>query len=113
MADVTSAGMRVGEAAEATGQTPRALRYYDKLGLAGPSRHSAGGHRLYTAADIRRLCAVALLRTVGLSIAEIATVLDSPTADLNTVINQQLDRLEESMTELGTLRGRLRAVVDD
>lgn len=111
MAGMESVELRVGEAAEVTGQTTRALRYYDKLGLAAPSKRSVGGHRIYTRDDLRRLCVVVLLRKAGMPTAEIRSALDDP--DICAVINRQLERLEDRMTELGTLRGRLRSIIDD
>ena len=47
---------RIGEVAAATGLTVRALRHYDEIGLLVPSQRSAAGFRLYSDADVRRLC---------------------------------------------------------
>lgn len=51
-----TAGLRIGEAAERAGTTPRTIRYYEEIGLlpVAPERE-AGRHRLYDEADIERL----------------------------------------------------------
>ena len=45
---------RVGELADATGLTVRALHHYDEIGLLSPER-SPSGNRLYSEEDLERL----------------------------------------------------------
>ncbi|MFC0503811.1 MerR family transcriptional regulator [Micromonospora costi] len=103
----------VGELARATGVTVRALHHYDQLGLVSPGERTASGHRRYTAADVRRLYRVRGLRQLGLSLPEIAVVLDHGGADpaaLRQLLDAQLrqvrvqieraNRLEIHLTEL-------------
>lgn len=85
----------------------RAVHYYDQVGLVCPSVRTSGGHRLYTEGDVRRLCAVALLRMAGQSTAEISEHLASSDWDLSKIIENQLVRLDQQLTTLGTLRHRL------
>src|SRR5919202_7147544 len=69
---------RIGEAAEATGLTPRAIRYYEKLGLLEPATHVSGANRRYDDEDIERLKLIGRLReVVGLSLAEVRTYLEA------------------------------------
>ncbi len=64
-----------------TGLTPRALHYYDEIGLLVPSERLAGGHRLYTAADLERIEKIKdLKRLLGLSLGEIKRILDADEA---------------------------------
>jgi DNA-binding transcriptional MerR regulator len=64
-----------------TGLTPRALHYYDEIGLLVPSERLAGGHRLYTAADLDRIEKIKdLKRLLGLSLSEIKHILDADEA---------------------------------
>jgi MerR family transcriptional regulator, repressor of the yfmOP operon len=64
-----------------TGLTPRALHYYDEIGLLVPSERLAGGHRLYTAADLERIEKIKdLKRLLGLSLSEIKRILDADEA---------------------------------
>ena len=64
-----------------TGLTPRALHYYDEIGLLVPTERLAGGHRLYTAADLERIEKIKdLKRLLGLSLGEIKRILDADEA---------------------------------
>jgi len=70
--------IRIGEAADATGLTPRAIRYYEEVGLLHPAAHVSGGNRRYDAEDLERLLLIKQLRdVVGLSLAEIQTFLET------------------------------------
>jgi MerR family transcriptional regulator, repressor of the yfmOP operon len=72
--------IRIGEAAEATGLTPRAIRYYEEVGLLQPAAHVSGSNRRYDAEDLERLLLIKQLRdVVGLSLAEIQTFLETET----------------------------------
>ena len=69
---------RIGEAAEATGLTPRAIRYYEELGLLAPAAHVSGANRRYDDEDLERLKLIKRLReVVGLSLAEVHTYLEA------------------------------------
>jgi DNA-binding transcriptional MerR regulator len=71
---------RIGEAASLTGLTPRAIRYYQEIGLVQPTAHEAGGNRRFDADDIERLRQIRHLReTVGLSLADVQTFLETET----------------------------------
>ncbi|HET8998066.1 MAG TPA: MerR family transcriptional regulator [bacterium] len=62
--------------AKRTGLTPRAIRYYEELGLLRPSGRTAGGFRLFTEADIAQLLRINELQTLlGFSLAEIKQTL--------------------------------------
>jgi DNA-binding transcriptional MerR regulator len=64
------------EVAKRTGLTPRAIRYYEELGLLQPSGRTAGGFRLFTEADIAQLLRINELQTLlGFSLAEIKQTL--------------------------------------
>lgn len=67
---------RIGEMAQHTGLSVRAIRLYEEERLLRPSSHVRGANRLYTAADLERLKQIAGLRDVGFSIAEIRNLLE-------------------------------------
>jgi DNA-binding transcriptional MerR regulator len=67
---------RIGEMAQQTGLTVRAIRLYEEEGLLRPSLHVRGANRLYNATDLERLKQIAGLRNVGFSIAEIRDLLE-------------------------------------
>jgi len=101
---------RVGELAERTGVTVRALHHWDHIGLVSPSRRSAAGHRRYTAADAERLYRVLALRQLGLGLEEIGDVLAGE-LPLPAVLAAHLRRVEEQLAALQRVQARLRSAL--
>lgn len=96
--------MRIGEAAERLGITPRTIKYYEELGLLTPER-SGGNYRDYDEEDLERLERIRNMQKLGFSLAGIQELLKFrrrvdergqrrlPTADLEAVcvaLEQQL-----------------------
>jgi DNA-binding transcriptional MerR regulator len=79
--DATTHGrLRIQEVAADTGLTPRAIRYYEELGLLAPAR-SEGAYRLYDGEDLDRLRFIRGLRDdAGFSLAEIRRLLEDEAA---------------------------------
>ena len=69
---------RIQEFAKLAGVTVRALHHYDRLKLLSPAHRSERGYRLYCHEDLGRLERVLALRYLGLSLREIAALLDTP-----------------------------------
>lgn len=68
---------RIGEFAQIAQVTGRLLRYYDGLGLLSPVRTDPEtGYRFYSAAQLPRLNRILALKELGLSLEEIAKLLD-------------------------------------
>ncbi|MEV5746671.1 MerR family transcriptional regulator [Actinoallomurus sp. NPDC052308] len=103
--------LSVGELARAGGLTVRALHHYDRLGLLSPARDSAG-RRCYGPAEVRRLHRILALRGFGLSLAEIAEVLDGGGTELRVLLRRQLEQTEERIAAAQRLRRTLLAVID-
>jgi DNA-binding transcriptional MerR regulator len=80
------------DCASRTGLTPRALRVYEEFGLIAP-RRSAGGWRQYGSHDLIKLNTIALLKTAGLSLAQIGEVTCSRAGEptLRQILAIQLD----------------------
>jgi DNA-binding transcriptional MerR regulator len=75
-------------AAELVGSAPQNLRLYEARGLINPAR-SAGGTRLYSDDDLRRLRQIGRLLDEGLNLAGIAAVLELQAA--NDALQTELD----------------------
>jgi DNA-binding transcriptional MerR regulator len=99
--------LKIGELAKRTGLTVRTLHHYDAIGLLCPSGRSPSGYRLYDRSDIERLHRIQALRRLDIPLADIGVLLDGGTADLQTVIDQQIAALEQQVQRAVTLRGRL------
>jgi DNA-binding transcriptional MerR regulator len=66
----------IGAAAEKSGVSQRALRYYQQLGLLTPQGCTPGGLRRYSEEDLARVARIRQLQTLlGLNLDEIAQVL--------------------------------------
>ena len=73
--------LRIQEVAADTGLTPRAIRYYEELGLLSPAARSDGAYRLYDTEDLERLRFIRGLRDdAGFSLAEIGRLLEEEMA---------------------------------
>lgn len=104
----------IGEVAQASGMTVRALHHYDEIGLLRASERTASGHRRYTERDVRRLYRVRALRSLGLSLEEIANVLTDSADDLGAMrdlLNAQLRGLEAHAGRIQQLTHRIRGLV--
>ena len=105
------------DCASRTGLTVRALRVYEEFGLIAP-RRSAGGWRQYGPHDLVKLNTIALLKTAGLSLAQIREVTRSAAGEptLQQILAIQLDAWKRKRADaergqaiaeaaLGRLRG--------
>ncbi|HEY0389806.1 MAG TPA: MerR family transcriptional regulator [Gaiellales bacterium] len=76
-----STTFRIGELARRVGTTPRAVRYYEELGLLPGRDRPEGGHRIYDDHDEQRLRDVLHVRTLlGLSLVELREWMDAEDA---------------------------------
>jgi DNA-binding transcriptional MerR regulator len=127
-----STNLRIGDVAKLAGTTPRTIRYYEELGLLpnAPGR-PAGGHRLYTQAEVERVREVMRLKELlGVTLDELKDLLTAEEAraavraelereDVHPErrrelleealghIERQLDLVEHRATELAKLREEL------
>ncbi|WON78019.1 MerR family transcriptional regulator [Serratia sp. UGAL515B_01] len=99
--------LKVGELARRSGITVRALHHYDSIGLLTPSARSDAGYRLYNQSDITRLHQIQALRRMGVALAEIGELLAHSGSALPTVIEQQIDMLNQQLAQITALRSRL------
>lgn len=88
----TGAALTAADCTARTGLSARALRLYEENGLISPAR-SAGGWRLYGPTDLVRLNAITLLKQAGLTLAQIAGIIDSSShgPDLGQLLTIQRD----------------------
>jgi MerR family transcriptional regulator, thiopeptide resistance regulator len=102
---------RIGELAREAGLTVRTLHHYDQLGLLSPRSRTEGGHRCYSSGDVRRLHRIVALRSLGISLEEIGTLLDGE-PDPASLLRRQLDVVDEHIRNAASLRARLLDVLD-
>ncbi|MDT7835519.1 MerR family transcriptional regulator [Aquabacterium sp. OR-4] len=99
--------LKVGELAQRSGLTVRALHHYDQIGLLKPSARTDAGYRLYTTADVARLHAIQALRHMGLPLKEIGSMLASDGEGLPAIVARQIRALDHEIAQASALRERL------
>jgi DNA-binding transcriptional MerR regulator len=99
--------LRVGELAKRSGLTVRALHHYDSIGLLCPSARSDSGYRLYSRDDVARLHGIQTLRRMGLSLGDVAKLLDGDSVTLSAILAQQIGTLDREIVQAQALRERL------
>ena len=93
----------VKDLARLSGLTPRALRYYDAIGLLRPRRDGNNDYRLYGPEEVDRLQQILLYRDMGLPLEEIRQLLDAPDFDRTAALREHLDRLRRRRREMDAL----------
>ncbi|MDP9366578.1 MAG: MerR family transcriptional regulator [Chloroflexota bacterium] len=110
--------MLIGELAERTGVTPRTIRYYEGLGLLRPGDRTAGGFRRYGDEHVARLQVIDRLKALGLTLGEVAEVIDLYFEDLSgtagkrkviEILEGHLRDTEAKIAELRRFHDELRA----
>ncbi|MBL7258058.1 MerR family transcriptional regulator [Paractinoplanes lichenicola] len=102
--------MLIGEVARRSGVSTRMLRHYDRLGLVRPTGRTVGNYREYSGADIRRIFHVESLRSLGLSLKQIAQALEDPEFTPAALVGDLIRGIEERLEREQELLRRLRAV---
>src|SRR3978361_1990414 len=99
----------IGDLANRTGLTVKAIRFYADRGIVPPTVRSPAGHRLYDAEAVARLDLVRTLRELGLDLSTIRRVLDREVA-LPEVAAAHADALEAQIRTLRLRKAVLRAI---
>lgn len=108
--------MLIGELADATGTTPKTLRFYEREGLLPEPDRLANGYRSYDADAVARVRFVRRAQAAGFTLAQIGEILTirddgrEPCSHVEQLISQRLDQIEERLVELRATRATLRAL---
>src|SRR6516225_5966125 len=106
--------MNIGQAAEASGVSAKAIRYYETAGLIAPAGRSQGGYRIYGEADIRILRFVRRARDLGFSIERIRRLLDlwhdkgRASADVKRLALDHVGEIDAKIAALRAMRDTVR-----
>ena len=111
--------MRIGVLAEASGVSPRSLRYYEQNGLIRSVR-TPGGWRDFDESMVERVVTIQHLFAAGLHTATINDLLpcleaplDQRTGVLEQLLVQEVERLEARRREIDRELDTLRALQND
>lgn len=102
--------MTIKDVEERTGLSRSSIRFYEKEKLIEPSRNERNGYRDYSENDVENIKKIAYLRTLGISIEDIRSII-SEKATLQEMLERQNEVLKNQITDLnerGYIPRRLR-----
>ncbi len=102
--------MLIGEVSRRTGISARMLRHYDGIGLVSPRGRAQSGYRQYSDEDLLRLFQVEGLRSLGLSLTDIAAALADVSFSAAALVEQLITRARDRLARETELLHRLERV---
>ncbi len=110
--------LKIGEVANETGVSVKAIRFYEKIGLIpAPDRLFSSGYRLYTDRDVKRLRLIKRSKLLGLKLSQIKEIVASFKGEgcncsrlrprLQKLVDKQLDEIDRQLRELTLLKTEL------
>jgi MerR family redox-sensitive transcriptional activator SoxR len=104
--------MTIGELASTTGIAATALRYYEQREVLVPVLR-VGGQRRYNSSSVARLMVITFCRFAGLSLDDIALVVNDDSADRATtrrIAARQVESVDEQIARLKLAKQMMQAV---
>lgn len=109
-----TAGMKIGELAQATLCSVETVRYYEREGLLPEANRSSGNYRMYGPAHVERLQFIRHCRSLDMTHDEIRTLLsfrdapDRQCEEVNTLLDEHIGHVVHRIGELKQLERELR-----
>jgi MerR family transcriptional regulator, repressor of the yfmOP operon len=118
--------IQIGELAKQLGITTRTIRYYEEIGLMGPSDRIGGGTRMYGREDVLRLKFILKLKELGISLKEMQELAENYdinaqnftqiTPKLLKILDGHISKVDQKIANLSSLRRDIvayRSRIDD
>jgi MerR family transcriptional regulator, thiopeptide resistance regulator len=103
----------VGQLAALAGVTVRTLHHYDRIGLLEPEERSgSASYRRYGPASVERLHRILSYRELGLSLDDIAALLDNPGVDRLAHLRRQERLLRERIGRLEEMAAAVHLMIE-
>lgn len=108
--------MNIGEVAKRAGLPAKTIRYYEEIGLIQPLRDT-NGYRAFRESDLHKLAFLSRARALGFTIEDCRTLLalyadeGRASADVKSVAQDHLDRIDEKISQLQSMRATLSELV--
>lgn len=105
--------MMIGQIANETGVTPRAIRHYERLGLIRAPIRTVANYRIFDGDSVARVRFIAKCRSLGFSIPDIGELLcivddpDHTCSQVAELTRQHLDLVESKIRDLVEMRRTL------
>jgi MerR family mercuric resistance operon transcriptional regulator len=117
-ADETTPLLPIGALAKHTGLTVEGIRFYEKAGVLRATARTAGQHRLYGRAELKRLSFIRRARLLGFTLDEVRALLRfadhvgaRSCADAHGLATQHLTDVRAKLTDLKKMEKVLRGMV--
>jgi DNA-binding transcriptional MerR regulator len=104
--------LKIGELAKRSGVSVRTLHHYHEIGLLSPSLRTESGHRLYSDKDVLRLQQIISLRSLKLSLEQIAEFLRTQQYSPLRVLEMHLEKLQQEAEERNKLISNLQGIAE-
>lgn len=110
--------LSIGAISRQTGVGVSAIRYYGEIGILPAAAVSAGGHRLYTEADAKRLTFIRRGRELSFSQNEVRRLLayadhqEAPCLEVTHVAERHLEEVRAKIADLQALEQALKTMIE-
>jgi MerR family copper efflux transcriptional regulator len=110
--------MKIGEVAQQTGVSTKTIRYYEDIGVLPEPERADNGYRDYDEVTVSRLRFVRDAQATGLTLTEIASILDLRDQGQSTchhvveLLERHLEDLDRHIASLHKTRDQLAAMTD-
>ena len=108
--------IQIGKLAKELDITTRTIRYYEEIGLMGPSKRSRGGARSYNRDDVLRIKFILKLKELGISLKEmlsLADTFDTHNQNFDMITPRVLEILDLHIGNIDNKIGRLSSLRND
>ncbi|MGK2905386.1 MAG: MerR family transcriptional regulator [Desulfuromonadales bacterium] len=108
--------IQIGRLAKELDITTRTIRYYEEIGLMGPSKRSRGGARSYNRDDVLRIKFILKLKELGISLKEmlsLADTFDTHNQNFGMITPRVLEILDLHIGNIDDKIGRLTSLRND
>jgi len=109
--------MKIGQLAEWTGVSTKAIRYYEQIGVLPEPERAANGYRSYSPTAADRIAFIRDAQTAGLSLLEIQLILDLRDSGETTCghvigsLEVHLAEVDRQMEDLKRTRARISEIL--
>ena len=110
-------GVLIGEAAQRSGVSRKALRLYEAAGILPPPRRAPSGYRMYDREALNVLSFVRQAQRLGFTLAEIKDIVairrtgGVPCLHIRDLVRRKAQELDQRLTDLAHVRKSLRTLL--